>query len=50
MSNDEYYEIFEEKLAGELVRPFLEYHYTRAKAAPAAPAPAAKPAPKPPAK
>ncbi|HQQ79238.1 MAG TPA: DUF1579 family protein [Thermoanaerobaculia bacterium] len=50
MSNDEYYEIFEEKLTGELVRPFLEYHYTRAKAAPAVPAPAAKPAPKPPAK
>ena len=48
MSNDEYYEIFEEKLTGELVRPFLEYHYMRAKAAPAAPA--AKPAPKPPAK
>ena len=51
MSNDEYYEIFEEKLTGELVRPFLEYHYTRAKTAPAAPAtPAAKPAPKPAAK
>ena len=51
MSNDEYYEIFEEKLTGELVRPFLEYHYTRSKAAPAAPAtPAAKPAPKPAAK
>ena len=48
MSNDEYYEIFEEKLTGELVRPFLEYHYKRAKAVPAAPA--AKPAPKPPAK
>jgi hypothetical protein len=48
MSNDEYYEIFEEKLTGELVRPFLEYHYTRAKAAPEAPA--AKPAPKPAAK
>jgi hypothetical protein len=45
MSNDEYYEIFEEKLAGDVVRPFLEYHYTRAKAAPAA-----KPAPKAPAK
>jgi hypothetical protein len=48
MSNDEYYEIFEEKLPGDLRRPFLEYRYTRAKAAPAAPA--AKPAPKPPAK
>ncbi len=43
MSNDEYYEIFEEKLPGGVSRPFLEYHYTRAKA----PAPAAKDAPKP---
>jgi hypothetical protein len=48
MSDDEYYEIFEEKLPGDVRRPFLEYHYTRAKTAPAAPA--AKPAPKPPAK
>ena len=41
MSDDEYYEIFEEKLPGGLTRPFLEYHYTRAKGA------AAKPAAKP---
>ena len=33
MSDDEYYEIFEEKLTGDVRRPFLEYHYTRAKAA-----------------
>lgn len=49
MSDDEYYEIFEEKLPGDLRRPFLEYQYTRAKAAPAAkpaPKPAAKPAAK----
>ena len=32
MSDDEYYEIFEEKLTGDVRRPFLEYHYTRAKA------------------
>lgn len=51
MSDDEYYEIFEEKLPGDVRRPFLEYQYTRAKAAPAArPAPAAKPAPQPAAK
>ena len=36
MSNDEYYEIFEEKLPGNVNRPFLEYHYTRAKPAPPA--------------
>jgi hypothetical protein len=50
ISDDEYYEIFEEKLPGDVRRPFLEYRYTRAKAAPAAePAPPAKapPAPKP---
>ncbi len=41
MSADEYYEVFEEKLPNDVRRPFLEYHYTRAKA-PAA----AKPAPK----
>ena len=47
MSDNEYYEIFEEKLQGDVRRPFLEYHYTRAKAAPAPAAkPAAKPAPK----
>ncbi|HVO52677.1 MAG TPA: DUF1579 family protein [Thermoanaerobaculia bacterium] len=45
MSDDEYYEIFEEKLPGDVRRPFLEYHYTRAKAHAAA-----KPAPQPPAK
>lgn len=43
MSDDEYYEIFEEKLPGDIRRPFLEYHYKRAKAAPAA-APAKPPA------
>jgi hypothetical protein len=48
MSNDEYYEVFEEKLPNDVRRPFLEYHYTRTKTAPAAPA--ARPAPKPPAK
>ena len=32
MSDDEYYEIFEEKLPGDIRRPFLEYRYTRAKA------------------
>ena len=42
MSNDEYYEIFEEKLPGGLTRPFLEYHYTRAKNAESKPP--AKPA------
>ncbi len=45
MSNDEYYEVFEEKLPNDVRRPFLEYHYTRSKAAPAAkaaPKPAAK--------
>ncbi len=47
MSDDEYYEIFEEKLPGDVRRPFLEYHYTRAKSGPAAkPAPTTKPAPK----
>ena len=40
MSNDEYYEIFEEKIPGNVNRPFLEYHYKRAKAAPAAKPPA----------
>jgi hypothetical protein len=45
MSNDEYYEVFEEKMPDDARRPFLEYHYTRAKA-PAA----AKAAPKAPAK
>jgi len=51
MSDDEYYEIFEEKLPGDVRRPFLEYHYTRAKEAPAPkPAPAAKPASRPAAK
>ena len=45
MSNDEYYEVFEEKMPDDARRPFLEYHYTRAKA-PAA----AKAAPKVPAK
>ncbi len=40
MSDDEYYEIFEEKLPNDVRRPFLEYHYTRAKAAPAARPPA----------
>ncbi len=43
--NDEYYEVFEEKMPNDARRPFLEYRYTRAKAAPAA-----KPAPKPAAK
>ncbi len=45
MSDDEYYEIFEEKLPGGVSRPFLEYHYTRAKTVGAAKAPA-KPAAK----
>jgi hypothetical protein len=43
VSDDEYWEVFEEKLANDARRPFLEYHYTRAKAA-------TKPPPKPPAK
>ena len=43
MSDDEYYEVFEEKMPDDRRRPFLEYHYTRAKAAAkAAPKPAAK--------
>jgi hypothetical protein len=43
MSDDEYYEVFEEKMPNEGRRPFLEYRYTRAKAGPAAkPAPASK--------
>jgi hypothetical protein len=45
VSDDEYYEVFEEKLAEDVRRPFLEYHYTRSKApraARAAPKPAAK--------
>lgn len=36
MSDNEYYEVFEEKMPNEGRRPFLEYHYTRAKAVPAA--------------
>lgn len=45
VNDDEYWEVFEEKMPNDARRPFLEYHYTRAKAAPAkaAPAPAAKP-------
>jgi hypothetical protein len=35
-SDDAYYEIFEERLAGEL-RPILEFRYTRARTTPAAP-------------
>lgn len=41
MSDDEYYEVFEENLPNDVRRPFLEYHYTRARAAAQA-----KPAPK----
>ncbi len=36
MSEDEYYEVFEERLPNDTRRPFLEYHYTRAKAPAAA--------------
>lgn len=44
-SGDEYYEVFEEKLPNDLRRPFLEYHYTRARSA-SAKRPAGKPATK----